>query len=111
MIGRMPKRSRRRPPPSPKRPPNPSRRRTAKRAAKPHATPPAGPAKLTVSADELGAVYEELEGLRGELSRVAAQSSARDYELRTALAELEILRMNASARTPCPHCGKLPDAS
>ena len=106
MIGRMPKRPRRPPAPpkrsSPKRPPKAARR--------PAAPASAGPAKITLSADELAAVYEELEGLRGELSRVAAQSSARDYELRTALAELEILRMRASDHPwRCPHCGKLPD--
>ncbi len=116
MIARMRKRPRR--PSAPKRPSakhssakhQSAKRSSAKRSAAPakrSQAAAAGPARLTLTADELAAVYEEMEKLRAELQRVAAQSSARDYELRTALAELEILRMRTPSR--CPHCGKSPE--
>lgn len=77
----------------------PTRARSVRRAA------PRRPVdQIPVSAGELTALYEELEALRSELARVGRLSSRRDYQLRAALAELEILKLRGGGR--CPRCGR-----
>jgi len=85
----MPKRTPRRAPPA--------KRSASRRAKTTKPKPKTKTDRITVSPEELTALYEELEGLRAELARVGNALSARDYELRTALAELEILRLRQTS--------------